>query len=171
MSDRQSFGKDVLTAYGASAMRMLSWVIVLGVLKRQSDAAFANLGLIRGTLGILTYTALGLFPAMIQAFAHVREAEAVAPVTIPVPVTAPDGAFQLSYVTPQTTREQLARMKRQSGADQRTQSIYATGMMIALYSMFLGGAVTAGCAIFSESIYRIPSWFQHETKTLIIFLG
>ncbi len=163
---------DILSAYAASISKVLSWVIVSAMLYRKSPDAFAILALVRGTLGVLNYAALGLLPAMIQAFATVARTEPAPVVVSPVPVVTEGGVFQLSYVTPDTTREQLANLNRRSGANDQTQSIYATGMLIALCTIILGAAATAGFAHFSNHLYRIPRWINREdTKLLIEFLG
>ena len=53
--------RDVISAYAASGAKILSWVVVSGFVYRFVDvAAFAMLALIRGTIGILNYTTLGL---------------------------------------------------------------------------------------------------------------
>ena len=61
----------MLSAYVATASKILSWVIVLGLVYRFVDAAdSAMLALVRGTIGILNYTTLGLSPAMIRMLAE-----------------------------------------------------------------------------------------------------
>jgi O-antigen/teichoic acid export membrane protein len=68
--------RDVLSAYLATGSKILSWVIVLGLVYRFVDAAdFAMLALIRGTIGILNYTTLGLSPAMIRMLAEAERAK------------------------------------------------------------------------------------------------
>ena len=66
--------RDVISAYAASAAKIFSWVIVLGLVYRFGNAAdFAILALIRGTLGILNYVTFGLSPAMIRLVAEARK--------------------------------------------------------------------------------------------------
>jgi O-antigen/teichoic acid export membrane protein len=68
-----SIRRDVVSAYAATAAKIGSWVIVSGLVFRQlSEASFAMLALVRGTIGILTYTTLGLSPAMIRMLAEAR---------------------------------------------------------------------------------------------------
>ncbi|MEA2736433.1 MAG: rane protein EpsK, partial [Humisphaera sp.] len=65
--------RDVLSAYVATASKILSWVIVLGLIYRYAGvAAFAMFSFVRGTIGILNYTALGLSSAMIRVLAEAR---------------------------------------------------------------------------------------------------
>src|SRR5258706_5826251 len=61
--------RDILSAYAASGARVMSWVIVSALVYRRSTQAFAGLALVRGTIGILNYAALGLLPAMIRMVA------------------------------------------------------------------------------------------------------
>jgi hypothetical protein len=81
--------RDVLSAYAASAAKILSWVIVSGLLYRYIDIAeFAMLALVRGTIGILNYTSFGLSPAMIRIVAERKTAP------------TPQGGSTLSYYAP-----------------------------------------------------------------------
>src|SRR2546421_217533 len=62
--------RDVMSAYGASAARITSWVIVSAMVYRKLGAdAFAMLTLVRATVGLLAYAALGIAPAMISRLA------------------------------------------------------------------------------------------------------
>ena len=108
--------RDVVSAYAATAAKILSWVIVLGLVYRCIDAAeFAMLALVRGTIGILNYTTLGLSPAMIRMLAEVerREAASRAPATA-LPATC----------SPYFTAD------RAGARDVR--ALYSNGMLIAL---------------------------------------
>src|SRR4051812_27903870 len=67
-----SMRRDLLSAYAASAARVLSWVAVSALLFRVDPLQFAMLALIRGTVGLLNYTSLGLAPAMVRALAEAR---------------------------------------------------------------------------------------------------
>lgn len=63
--------RDLLSAYIASATRILSWAAVSAIVFRElGDYAFGLLALIRGTIGLLSYTMLGLSPAMIHLLAR-----------------------------------------------------------------------------------------------------
>jgi O-antigen/teichoic acid export membrane protein len=60
---------DVLSAYAASASRVLGWMIVSAIVFRAGAFHFAVLALVRGTVGLLNYTTFGLSPALIRALA------------------------------------------------------------------------------------------------------
>lgn len=64
--------RDLVGAYLASIGRLGSWAVASAVVFRHSVEAFAVLALVRGTIGILNYVALGLQPAMVRAFAERR---------------------------------------------------------------------------------------------------
>lgn len=59
--------RDIASAYLASGARILSWVIVSGLVYRLlGPNEFAMLALVRGTIGLLNYTSFGLAPALIH---------------------------------------------------------------------------------------------------------
>ena len=62
--------RDLLSAYAAAGAKVASWAVVSAVVYRASPAAFAVLALVRATLGLLTYTAFGIGPAMVHELAR-----------------------------------------------------------------------------------------------------
>jgi len=59
--------RDLASAYLAAGTRIGSWVIVSGLVYRLLGRdEFAMLALVRGTIGLLNYTSLGLAPALIH---------------------------------------------------------------------------------------------------------
>jgi O-antigen/teichoic acid export membrane protein len=75
---RSAFRRDVLAAYVASGSRLLSWIIVTSIVYRRMGApAFAVLALVRTTIGLLNYTAVGLAPATIRLLAREPDGPAV----------------------------------------------------------------------------------------------
>jgi O-antigen/teichoic acid export membrane protein len=62
-----SLRSDLTTAYAAAGARIASWAVVSALVYRLlGPDHFAVLALVRGTLGILNYTALGLAPALVH---------------------------------------------------------------------------------------------------------
>lgn len=62
---------DVTAAYVASAARIGAWAVVSAAVYRLAGPAdFGMLALIRGTIGLLNYTAVGLTPALIRLLAE-----------------------------------------------------------------------------------------------------
>src|SRR5438067_1245366 len=125
--DRGTMRRDILSAYLASGARVLSWVIVSALVYRASTEAFAMLALVRGTIGILNYAALGLLPAMIRAFAAAPPAPAPVMPVAPLSITRTDDPIRLAYVTPQTARGDARRRTANADADEQTQRVFATG--------------------------------------------
>lgn len=63
--------RDILSAYLVSGTRIGSWAVVSAVVYRELGAgAFGLLALVRGTIGLLNYAAVGLGPALIRAMAE-----------------------------------------------------------------------------------------------------
>lgn len=63
--------RDIISAYLASGAKIASWVIISAIIYRLGGAAqFGILALVRGTVGILNYLALGLGPATVRMFAQ-----------------------------------------------------------------------------------------------------
>lgn len=62
-----SLRSDLTTAYAAAGARIASWAVVSALVYRLlGPDHFAVLALVRGTLGILNYTTLGLAPALVH---------------------------------------------------------------------------------------------------------
>ncbi|MCC7349304.1 MAG: oligosaccharide flippase family protein [Phycisphaerales bacterium] len=62
--------RDLISAYVVSATRIASWAAVTAIVFRElGEYAFGLLALIRGTIGLMSYTMLGLSPAMIHLLA------------------------------------------------------------------------------------------------------
>lgn len=140
---------DVISAYAATAAKIGSWVVVLGLVYRYIDPAeFAMLALIRGTIGILNYTSLGLSPAMIRMLAEGWAAK---------PQAAQDSA--LSYYSAEP--------------DRGTQSLYANGLMIALITGAVGLVITAAYALVFTDIYSMPDRLRYRSQMFfpVLWIG
>src|SRR5688500_7156082 len=142
--------RDVLSAYLATGSKILSWVIVLGLVYRFVDAAdFAMLALIRGTIGILNYTTLGLSPAMIRMLA---EAERAKP-------QAAQGAEVLPYFTPERPETHGIR------------ALYSNGMLIALISGAIGVTITIVYARVFNRFFHMPTRLEATMPLVVIGMG
>src|SRR5580765_2926465 len=65
--------RDLIWAYVASGSKIASWAIVSAIVYRKAGKLeFGMLSMVRGTIGILNYTALGLAPAMVRLLAESR---------------------------------------------------------------------------------------------------
>jgi O-antigen/teichoic acid export membrane protein len=72
MAETSSIRREIASAYLASGAKILSWVVVGGIVYRSGGSIeFGILSLIRGTIGILNYVSLGLGPATVKMMAEV----------------------------------------------------------------------------------------------------
>jgi O-antigen/teichoic acid export membrane protein len=149
--------RDVVSAYAATAAKILSWVIVLGLVYRFIDAAdFAMLALVRGTIGILNYTTLGLSPAMIRMLA---EAAGSAKHRAAGGDDARDAHGVISYFNPDDPQTRDVR------------TLYSNGMLIALFSGLIGIAVTIAYAGSFNRLFHMPDRLQSTMPLLVIAMG
>ena len=162
--------RDILSAYAASISRVMSWVIVSAIVYRRSPEAFAMLALVRGTIGILNYVALGLLPAMIRTLAaRPKTAIASGPVA-PIPVNPIEEPIQLEYFTSRNiVYEDDADPVEPNDHDQKT---YSTGVAIASISALIGVVATGIAAAYATKFYSIPvDLSSDDVQILIIGMG
>jgi O-antigen/teichoic acid export membrane protein len=75
-----SLRRDIVSAYVVTAMRMAAWIVVTATIFRVAGKpAFALLGLVQSTVGILEYAAIGLSPAIIRLTAEALQHRANRP--------------------------------------------------------------------------------------------
>ncbi|MDB5330449.1 MAG: hypothetical protein JWP03_1600, partial [Phycisphaerales bacterium] len=92
--------RDISAAYLSAAARIGAWAAVSALVYRAGGAGeFAVLALVRGTIGILNYTTVGLTPALIRLFAESRSARGNVQRDI-VALVPPDAPVRLDYATP-----------------------------------------------------------------------
>src|SRR4051812_42685064 len=122
MSASSSIRRDVMSAYSAAAARIMSWVVVSGLIFRQlGPDAFAFFALVRATIGLFSYSALGIGPAMISRLAAAANVKSISiEFTSPVPI--------LNY----------------ESAVERPRTIYSTGTFL-LIVLGIGGVIVAPC--------------------------
>src|SRR5438270_54173 len=102
-----SMRRDLLSAYVASAARIGSWAIIsAAVFRLLGPGPFAVMALVRGTIGLLNYTTLGLAPAMVHLLAagdRARSGEAEIEIgenpVLPALPLAPQGPPTLGYAS------------------------------------------------------------------------
>jgi O-antigen/teichoic acid export membrane protein len=148
--------RDLASAYLASAARLGSSVIVSALVFRfVGTAEFAMLALVRGTIGLLNYTSLGLAPALIHYGAGSMRPR---PALDVVPV--PDAADRtLDYFIPvPSAMPPLARL-------------HSTASAIAYAAALLGGLVTLCYAASFESLYRVPPELQKVVPWVVLWIG
>lgn len=149
-----SIRRDLAAAYLASASRFGSSVVISALLFRYAGAAaFAMFALVRGTIGLLNYTTLGLAPALIH-----RAAGAVAE---PVPVLPADEGVPgsiLSYESPRIDGSTL-------------QILYANALQIAFFTAAIGIAISFAYAVSFERLYHVPQQLQGAMAAVVLPMG
>ena len=159
-----SMRRDIISAYVATGSRIGSWVIISAILYRYGGAdAFALVALVRGTIGILNYTSVGLAPALIHLLAEAtRDRHSQTGPALEAATAAPEGPV-LSYATPATPQGYLVDPVR---------SVYVSGFTLAGLSAMVGVAIVL---VYSESfpdLFQVPrSWFVHDISAVAFFMG
>ena len=71
MGTASTLRRDIISAYVVTIARVLAWILVTAIVYRVAGkTAFALLGLVQSTVGILEYAAIGLSPAIIRMTAE-----------------------------------------------------------------------------------------------------
>lgn len=166
-----SLRRDVISAYAASLSRIASWAIVSAIVFRRTTEGFALLALVRGTIGILNYAALGLLPALVRSFAEARAASSKdAPEPVPESAVEPSSPM-LQYATAATAREERRNQSWWRPPASSLQGRYAAGMTIALASC-LFVAVASGClGAFAVDLFKVPSALHNACQYLVVSIG
>jgi O-antigen/teichoic acid export membrane protein len=166
-----SLRADVLSAYVLTACRLAAWAGVSAVAYRASGPeAFALLALLRGTITLVGYAAVGLGPAMVRLLA-----EAADPVeAVPAAPTTPDSTGVLSYAGPST--ELL------SGDDGRPavaappptpqQQVYRAGVAVAQNGLaWVAIAATVAYALNVAAVHVVPYPLRDAATNMVFCFG
>lgn len=150
--------RDLLSAYGATAAKILSWVVALGIVYRFIGLAeFALLALVRGTIGILNYTTLGLSPAIIRMISEAQRAEHAVSGPRPPPLPGVAGKNVLSYY----------RLEAEGGV----RSLYANAMTIALVCGIAGIGFSIAYAVVFDTLYEVPPGLSGALVGVVSWMG
>jgi O-antigen/teichoic acid export membrane protein len=166
MSDTRasSMRRDILSAYAVTVARLASWVLVSGAVYRTLGAnALGLLTLVRATVGILSYTSLGLGPAMVKVLGDAERPRSGNP--IPVAALASD-----SQETAETVLGYAAGNYALVPNDQVIR-IYVSGERLA---MLLGAFGILLAAIFSMLIWLVPGmnrFSAEQARSLVVCFG
>ena len=143
-----SLRRDVLAAYTAAGSRIAGWAIVSSIVYRRAGSAdFATLALIRGTIGILNYTAVGLAPALIRFFA-------LSPRGVDSPAVEFTGSRPALVDGPAGERE-----------------LFSTGIFVALASVVLGLGITAIYAGLFGRVNIVPPRLATAAPLAVMLIG
>jgi O-antigen/teichoic acid export membrane protein len=136
---KSTMGRDVVSAYVAAGAKIASWAVVSAMVYRYlSPQAFAVLALIRGTIGLLNYAAVGLGPALVRLIAEESNKPRAA---IPVEKALGKGGVTACR-TPEVKRDPA------SGP-------YTNGLVIALFAGAIGLVLTWVYAKWFGVVHRV----------------
>ncbi|MDB5302840.1 MAG: polysaccharide biosynthesis protein [Phycisphaerales bacterium] len=150
--------RDIAAAYVAAAARIGAWALMSAFVYRVGGPGqFAVLALVRGTIGILNYTTVGLTPALIRMFAAVRSARA-----------GDDGAVAAALPEQFPARLDGATPEAFS-FDHRT--IYASGILAARLSIAVGFCLTIIYAVCFTRFHVVPQDLIHDAPGVVLWIG
>lgn len=157
--------RDIVSAYVASGAKIVSWMIVAAWLYRAEQLQYAIFALVRGTVGLLNYTVLGVGPAMIQMIAHDRAERGSS--TQPVaeaPTILPDGQpLPLSYAPGRYDRD-LKDPDPALRAYSNAVLVVGTAALIALFLIF------AYAAAF-PMLHPVPWKIRDDVGLIVLMMG
>ena len=140
--------RDLASAYVASAAKIGSWVVVYGLVYRfAGEAEAAMLALVRGTIGLLNYTSLGIAPALISRAGDAMDSD-------PVPVD--NASTILSYRS--ARRDPLAIR-------------YANSLVIAFGAAGVGLLLTILYASVFDTLFKVPSGAGTFLTEVVVLIG
>lgn len=143
---------DLIWAYVASGAKIASAAFVAGLLFRRAGAAeFAMFALIRGTIGILNYTSLGLAPAMVRLLAEAL-ARLHSDAVLPTELQA----------------EAIPARPRPAGLSER--EVYANGVSVAALSLGLGLILTLLYSHWFDRLHRVPAGVP-DVALVVVWIG
>ena len=156
--------RDILSAYAATGMRVLSWAIISALVYRKLGAgAFAAITLVRATLAVLNYASLGLAPAMI---ARLATAQGRAVPVVPVTAVGVEGAT-LTYADAEAN-------KPPKPTASPVQTLYFSGLTMLLIAAACGAILLVGYANLFGKFLKVDEASAVTAATveqLVLFMG
>lgn len=185
-SQPASIRAEVISAYIASGARVLSWAIVSAMLIRIDRGAFAIFAVIRGTLGLLNYTSLGLGPAMIRLLAELkgnaterRNDEATKGAKVSVGGVADPAVLDSGSMLPRTVGGPLIldyarplplEPKREPAIDHPLLVAYANGRLLATLAFLLASFIVLILGL-NPKAWLQDAYYTREMTGAIAYLG
>jgi O-antigen/teichoic acid export membrane protein len=137
-------GLDLFWAYAAAGAKVLSWVVVSGlVFRKMGGVELGLLALARATVGILNYAGVGLLPALVHRMTLAR-----APLATPAPSNLDLAGGVLPYATP------ASQPPPRSPLD----VAYTNGLAILLGTTALAVIPLVIYAYNFPNLHHVPSW-------------
>ncbi|HWE96320.1 MAG TPA: lipopolysaccharide biosynthesis protein [Tepidisphaeraceae bacterium] len=150
--------RDISAAYLSAAARIGAWAAVSALVYRAGGAGqFAILALVRGTIGILNYTSVGLTPALIRMLAEARAKRASARQS-PAAVLSAESPLRLEYATPDPQPQDDA-------------AIYSSGILAARLSIVAGICLTIVYAFLFRRMHAIPRPLSGKAPAVVFWIG
>ncbi len=163
-----NFRSEVISAYVVTAARLVSWAAVSAVVYRRLGAgAFAMLALVRSTIGLLSYTSIGLAPALVRMLAEARTREAAVPLavvakTLPAKTSGLAPVLAYSWLQPGQSPPSATPLSRIG-------SVYRSGETLALSAAVIGMIAVEAYERLAPDMHDI-CW-NTTLSSLIISLG
>lgn len=174
VTPRGSLRADVLSGYALTACRLAAWAGVSAVVyRRAGPEAFAVLALLRGTVTLVGYAAVGLGPAMVRQLAEAgrRVTLSVLPV-LPIDDRRDDvsaaangsaGAVRLGYAAVP------AEPRPTGSAEERT---YWAGVSLAHRVLFrVAVGLAAAYALAAPAVHVVPDPLRVPAQLVVFFFG
>lgn len=150
-----SMRRDVAAAYLASATRLFSSVIISALVFRFVGVAeFAMLALVRGTIGLLNYTSLGLSPALI----HHGADDARRPLAS-IGTETDENQKTLNYSAPSTASISLLPQ------------LHSTALAITYVTAAIGIVVIGLYAAWFDRLYQVPIRLREIMPFVVVWIG
>jgi len=151
MAEQSSMQRDIVSAYVASGAKIASWIVVSAVVFRVGGIAeFGMLALIRATIGVLQYVAMGLGPALVKLSAQADAATGA--------VTGEsDRSGVLSYYSESANRGVLR--------------LYSNAISFASISALIGIILIFFYAVFFDWLHNVPSILHRMAPMTAAFIG
>ncbi len=143
-------------------MRVLSWLVVSGMVYRHlGSEAFALVGLVRLTIGVLNYTSLGLLPSMIHYINVFRRRDAAAGAMRVIPLEGP-ALIPYADAKPEPAMQRVNNSLRE---------IYANGLCVAAITVVVGLCITVVYASHADAWLRVDFSVSQEAAGLVLMMG
>jgi O-antigen/teichoic acid export membrane protein len=164
VSPPSTLRRDIISGYVLTISRIAAWAGVSAIVYRVIGMeAFAILALLRGTITLISYTSLGIGPAMVRMLAEALASVPTAGPRRDVPEIAANAAVFTSQIAYRSVPvpEDWTPVAR----------VYACGRSLARRLAGIAAIATFTYAIFLDHIHRIPSAITSEAVGVVFGFG
>jgi len=158
---------DVVSGYALAFSRVVAWAGVSAFVYRHMGAdEFGLLAMLRGTIALLSYTSLGIGPAMVHALALARRAVPATPLS-PADAKTPPAATPTDPASPPT----LDYAAKATSSSSSEQTVFAAGVAVTIPLVVLGMVLAVACGVAAPMILDIPVGYRGLVRSVAILLG